>query len=346
MIRSKRFLGAIVAIMLLSIMLAGCGEEEGASAAAESKDGGGERVIKVGHVTSDTHILHLSAEKFKEVVEEKSDGKMVVDIYPQQQLGTEADMMEQMKSGSLDMVWSTIANLTTKSNALNAWNMPYLIEGLDDLREMVDTDVAMEILGSLGENEGSHPIGYITIDNRHIFSLKPIKTLEDLKGLKVRIPPGKSTSDFYEAIGASPTPVSMADVYNAFQTGVIDAGDVDIDAVISNRYYEVGKNVTLTGHHDWVIAQLFSQKVWDEMSDEEKAIIEEAAKASTDYSYELTTKMHEEFIEKAKAEGVEFHEFEDMDEIKEIAKEIQEKYSKEEPLIKEFIEEVNKIKNK
>lgn len=332
-------------LLLLTMALVGCGGGDSTGASADSGGEAGDRVIKIGHVTADSHILHLSAEKFKEVVEEKSDGKMTVEIYPQQQLGTEPDMMEQMKNGSLDMVWSTIASLTTRSNALNAWNMPYLIEGLDNLKEIVDTDIAMELLASLDESEGSHPIGYITIDNRHIFSLEPITTLEDIKGLRTRIPPGKSTSDFYEAIGASPTPVSMQEVYNAFQTGVIDAGDVDIDAVMSNRYYEVGKNVTLTGHHDWVIAQLYSQAIWDTMSDEEKEIIEEAAKESTEYSYEITKQKHEEFIEEAEAQGVTFHEFEDMEEIRKIAEEIHEKYAEEEPLIKEFIEEAKRIKN-
>ena len=327
-----------MALLFFVSILAACGGGNEAASTGEDNNSegseGSERVITIGHVTADTHLLHLSAEKFKEVVEEKSDGTMVVDIYPQQQLGTEPDMMEQMSSGSLDMVWSTIANLTTKSNALNAWNMPYLIEDLDTLKQLVDSDIAMELLGTLDESEGAHPVGYITIENRHLVSTEPITTLDHLQGLKVRIPPGTSTSEFYEAIGASPTPVSMQEVYNSLQTGVLDAADADVDAVLTNRYYEVADHVTLTGHHDWVIALLYSQTIWDTLNDEEKQIIEEAAKEASDYSYELTKEKQAEYIEQAKEQGVTFHEFEDMDEIRDIAQEIQDKYAAEETLIK------------
>ncbi|MBM4763650.1 TRAP transporter substrate-binding protein [Bacillus sp. B15-48] len=348
--KKKNSFLVVTLLLFFSLLLSACGSNSSSGSEGTNGEGNGsgsgnsERVIKIGHVTADSHLLHLSAEKFKEEVEEKSDGKIRVEIYPQQQLGTEPDMMEQMKNGSLDMVWSTIANLTTKSEALNAWNMPFLIEDFDTLKAMVDTDLALEILGSLDESEGTVPIGYITIDNRHIFSLKPITTMGDLRGLKVRIPPGKATSDFYEAIGASPTPVSMQEVYSSLQTGVLDAADVDVDAVLSNRYYEVGKHVTLTGHHDWVIAQLYSQVIWDKMTAEEQQIVLDAAKVSSDYSYEITVQKHDEFIEEAKEQGVTFHDFEDMGEIRAIAQEIQDEYASKNPLINEFIEKVKEIK--
>src|SRR5699024_7301409 len=115
--------------------------------------------------------------------------------------------------------------------------------------------------------------------------------------------------------------------------------------VLSNRYYEVAPHVTLTGHHEWVIALIYSQPLWDGLNDEEKELIEEATITARDYSYELTQEKHEEFLEIAEENGVIFHELEDEEEIREIAEEVQEEYASENPLIEKFIEEANQLKN-
>ncbi|QQK74727.1 TRAP transporter substrate-binding protein [Salicibibacter cibarius] len=331
---------------LLLLFISACGNEEANVETVDATNNGEQKVITLGHVTADDHILHLAVEKFKEEVEERSDGSMTVDIYPQQQLGGEADMMDQLRNGTLDMGALTIAELTARSEAFNAWYMPYLLGGLDATEEMRQTEEADEILHSLDDHEGVHPLSYYVIENRHVFSVdEPVTTMEDFRNLQVRIPPGTAIDDFYQRLGATPSPVEQQEVYTSLQTGVLEAADVDVDAVLANRYHEVGDHVAMTGHHDWVIGVLYSQPLWDQLTEEQQTIVEESIEIAAQYSHEISGELQDEYIERAQEEGVEIHEFEDMDEITEIAEEMHEDYATDNELIENFIEKAREIEN-
>lgn len=332
-------IGVLMFVVVFIFVIAACGNNGG--------DSGNDietRTLTLGHVTQEGHVLHQANLVLAAEIEERSGGAMTLDIFPAQQLGGEADMMDQVRNGTLDFITPTVATLGARSETFNAWYMPFLLGGIQATHEMMQTDVAQDVLHSLDDSEGIHAIGYFAIDNRHIFSpTRELRTLDDLRGLTVRIPPGPAIRDFYEAVGASPTPVEMQEVYNALQTGVLDAADVDVDAVMSNRYYEVGGYLNRTGHHDWVIPVLFSQMVWDELSDAERTIIIESFEVAMDYSLNRTLELHEQLIEKVQEEGIEIIDFQDMEGIIEIAQQLHEDYAERDPIIAEFIEVAREI---
>lgn len=338
---------SVVMFILLIGIIAGCGSSDDTSGEVEADNssnedqevstGEAERTLKITHVGSEDHVLNLSSIKFKEEVEKNSDGRITVDIYPAMQLGGEADMMEQMKNGSLDIAPITVATLSSRSESFNAWLMPYVFDGLEGAYEMTTTDIGQDILHSLSEDEGVMPLDYWMIPPRHISSPHKLETLDDFKGKKIRITPAQAIGDFYEALGAVPTAMEQQEIYNALQTGVMDGMDSDLESVIVNRFFEIAEYLNLTRHHHWTMGVMFSEKTWNELSDEDREIVQNAVKESADFSYEYVLESENKFKDELEEKGVEVVEFKEVDEIKEAAATVHEQYSSN-PLIEEFIE--------
>lgn len=328
-------------LLVLSFgIFAGCGSDD-TSDDNESTNNEVERTLKITHVGSEDHVLNLSSEIFKEEVEKNSEGRIEVELFPAMQLGGESDMMEQMKNGSLDIAPITVATLASRSESFNAWLMPYTFEDLEGAYEMTESDIGEEILNSLSEDEGVIPLDYFMIPPRHISSPEKIETLDDFKGKKIRITPAEAIGDFYEALGAVPTAMEQQEIYNALQTGVIDGMDSDLESVIVNRFFEISENLNLTRHNHWTMGVLFSEKVWDELSEEDRDIVQDAVKEASEFSYEYVLESEDKFKNDLEENGVEIVEFKEMDEIKKIAEEVHEEYSSN-PLIEEFM---NNAKN-
>ncbi|MFD1929218.1 TRAP transporter substrate-binding protein [Sporosarcina siberiensis] len=334
--RKKYFRATLLSVLILSLLvIAGCGD----TAKSGDNDGNNEnaeRTLKITHIGSDDHVLNLTSKKFKEEVEKNTNGRIKVEIYPRMQLGGEADMMEQMKNGSLDMAQITVATLSSRSESFNAWLMPYAVDGLEVAYEMTNSEIGKDILNSLPEGEGVVPLGYSMIPPRHISSPQEITKMSDFKGMKIRISPAQAIGDFYKALGAVPTAMEQQEIYNALQTGVIDGMDSDLESVIVNRFFEISENLNLTRHHHWTMGVLFSEKIWSELSDGDQEIVQEAVDAASTFSYEYTLESENKFKGELEEKGVKIVEFQEMDEIRKVAEQVHEKYSSN-PLIAEFI---------
>src|SRR5690625_993078 len=291
-ILSKMLLVMVFIFILAVISACGNSNNDGENSNSNSNDNDKatsnevEKTLKITHVGSEDHVLNLSSIRFKEEVEEMSEGRIEVEIYPAMQLGGETDMMEQMKNGSLDISLITAATLSSRSESFNAWFMPYLFDDIDSAYEMMNSEIGQEILNSLSADEGVVPLGYSMIPPRHISSPHKIETMNDFKGKKIRITPAQVISDFFEELDVSPTAMEQQEIYNALQSGVMDGMDSDLESVIVNRFYEIADYLNLTRHYIYPMGVLFSEKVWNELSEEDQEIVQNAVEIATEFYHD------------------------------------------------------------
>src|SRR5699024_5873665 len=282
-----------------------------------------------------------TAEKFSEELEELSDGKMNAEIYPAAQLGLEKDMIQQLETGSLDFGFLTNAYMSTRQESLNAWFMPFVFNDLEEAAEMRESDATRAMLDELS-SQGLVGLDFIFAGNRHILlSEENVENAESLKGKKMRIIGSPAMQDFWDELEAGPTAMPLSEVYTSLQTGVIDGIDIDLDALVTEKYYENADYLTLTNHMTFPAVIVMGEQTLNSLTDEEETIVREAMEKAVDWGIEESIKREEENLEQLIELGVNVEELEQDDSFKEVADIIKDKYSNDSDTIKQFLEEAS-----
>ncbi len=238
---------------------------------------------KLGHNANADHIWHKSAEKFAELVEEKSDGKMKITVFPNGQLGSETAMINAVRLGTLDMVLSgeTLQNWAPKA-ALMA--VPYAFKSVDHMRRVLDSDISTEIEEDIKKKAGLVPLYYHERAPRNLTTNKDINSVDDLKGLIIRVPDVPVFVKTWQVLGAKPTPMSLQEVFTSLQQNTIQAQENPYDLIYSMSFYEVQKYAYKTEHViQWIYA-LAGEKQFNKLSDELQKIVEEAAAETQEFA--------------------------------------------------------------
>ncbi|MFC0295910.1 TRAP transporter substrate-binding protein [Geobacillus jurassicus] len=327
---------SIVLAMICSIFLTACGNGNNET---NGKTGEATYVFKLGHVTQESHVWHQTALKFGEELEKLSNGRMKLQIYPASQLGQEKDMVQQLETGSLDFGFLTNAYMSTRQQSLNAWFMPFVFPNLEEASKMRNSTVAGEMLEEL-KSQGLIGFDFIFAGNRHVLMKDGfVNSPNDVKGKKVRIIGSPVMQDFWKEIGAGPTAMPLSEVYTSLQTGVIDGVDIDLDALVTEKYYENAKYLTITNHMTFPAVVVMSKQKFDSLSPEDQEIIKKALKTACDWGVKEAIARETKNLETLKSAGVQVQQLEQLGDFEKVAKEIQEKYAHESPVIKKFLEE-------
>ena len=332
---------SLISLVLVVGILVACGSGE--SKTSSGTEGNSEKTynFKLAHITPPTHMWHKGAEKFKEELEKRSEGRMKLEIYPSSQLGTEADMVEQIAAGSVDFGLITAAYMSSREPSFAAWFTPYAFEDLNAANDARDSEVAKKILDSIGK-QGLVGLDYLFAGQRvMLFKDKEVKSPSDMEGLKLRVTPSPPMQDFYQFSGASTEGLPLPEVYSAVQTGVIDGMDMDLDAAITNKYHEVVKYGAVTNHMVWPAVAMMNKKTFEGMPEADQKIIREAMAAAADFAATTRAGQEEEFRKTLKDEGMTIYELE-ADVFSEQMNKFDEKYGPTDPLIQEFIDTFRK----
>ena len=293
--------------------------------------------LKLAHITPTDHMWHQASEKFKEELESITGGKMSVEIYPASQLGSEADMVQQVEAGSIDMAMITAAYLTSRTPEMAAWFAPYLFETLEETNAAAKSDLGQEILKSV-EGTGLKGLTYLFAGQRTIVTKDvKINSTDDLKGLKLRVTPSPALQSFYKNAGAAPESLPLPEVYSALQTGVIDGMDMDLDATITNKYSEIAKYVAVTNHMVWPSTILTNEKKFGELSKDAQDAIMKAWEVASDYAVTTRSGQEEEFRKELAGQGMEVYDL-DASVFDAQIKAFDSEYGGQSDLIKKFIE--------
>ncbi|WP_375057477.1 TRAP transporter substrate-binding protein [Zobellella sp. DQSA1] len=240
------------------------------------------RDFRLGLITPPAHIWTLAATDFAQELRDQSHGQHRVSVFPSQQLGNEAQMVQQLQTGALDMAFLTIAEISNRVPDFGALYAPYLVDDIDQAAALLRSDAASQLLDQLPGSVGVVGIGYGMAGMRQVLSRAQVEGPEDLRGKKLRITPFEPIRDFYTALGSAPTPLPLPGVYDALANGQVDAIDMDFDSILVLKFYERANHLLLSNHMMFPMVGVVSGRVWRELSDDDKALIQTLMKAQLD----------------------------------------------------------------
>ena len=337
-------LAAIIAAVGLSLCsLTGCaqsGVKNSAQATAENP-----MILSLAHGLSETHTVHIAMTEFAQNVEELTDGRIQVQIFPNGQLGSENENMEQLMAGVISMTKVSAPGLATYNESYHTFGLPYIFDSTEDFYHVMDSDQMHDFFLST-EDEGFVTLTYYTSGARSFYTKdKAIRTPEDLKGLKIRVQDMESQTDMLDVMGGTPVAMSYGDVYTSLQTGIIDGTENNETALTTGKHGEICKVYSKDEHAMIPDVMVMSAKIWNTISPEDQQIILEAAQESTDSHKILWEEAINDAVEEAKNEmGVEFVEDVDKDAFREATKGMIEDYCERYPGVAELLDIIESVK--
>ncbi|EET59919.1 TRAP transporter solute receptor, DctP family [Marvinbryantia formatexigens DSM 14469] len=339
----KKLAAITAAFALTAAALTGCaanGASDSASATAENP-----LVLTLAHGLSETHTVHIAMVEFAEEVEEKTDGRIKVQIFPNGQLGSENENMEQLMAGVISMTKVSAPGLATYNEAYHTFGLPYIFDDTEDFYHIMDSDEMQDFFLSSAD-DGFVTLTYYTSGARSFYTKdRAIRTPADLKGLKIRVQDMKSQTDMLEALGGIPVAMSYGDVYTSLQTGIIDGTENNETALTTGKHGEICKVYSTDQHAMIPDVMVMSAKVWETISPEDQQIILEAAHASTESHKIAWDAAIEEAIEEASTTmGVEFVNDVDKEAFREATSGMIDEYCAQYPGVQNLLDIINSIK--
>lgn len=240
------------------------------------------REFRLGLITPPPHIWTRAAEAFGEDLAADTGGAHTVAVFPSRQLGNEAQMLQLLQSGALDMAFLTVAEVSNRVPDFGAFYAPYMVEDIEQAGALLRSDVALDLLDLLPGKVGVVGIGYGMAGLRQIVSRDAVASAQDLAGKKLRITPFEPIRDFYNALGAAPTPMPLPAVYDALANGQVDAIDMDLELIWKLKYYEHAETILVSNHMMFPMVGLVSAKIWSGLAEDERAAIRRLMKKRLD----------------------------------------------------------------
>ena len=262
------------------------------------------RVLRLGHGLDVTHSVHLAMLHIDETLQELSEGKMRLQIYPNQQLGSERECLELLQIGSLDMTKVSAAVMENFVPQLRIYSLPFLFENKNHYYKTLDGSTGKALLNK-GERYWLKGLAYYDSGSRSFYSReKPIALPDDLNGMKIRVMESVSAMQMIRELGGSPTPISWGELYTALQQGVVDAAENNPPSFYLSRHYEVCKYYSIDEHTMIPDMLMISTHSWNRLNKNEQDWLMEAVKRSVPYQRELWVKSENEALNAVIEAGV------------------------------------------
>ncbi len=299
--------------------------------------------LRVGHGTQVTHPAHLATAKFAELVKEKSNGQMVIEVFPARQLGDDGELLEQAMNGTLEMANVPTSIFSKYTPALDVLQLPFLLSNYEKELKAILSDEFKEILSEI-EALGLKPLCVNEWGIRHLANnVRPINKPEDLAGLKMRVVPSAIVRNTISALGGNPTPMAYGEVYTALHTKVLDGEEINYTSVFSEKHYEVIKFFSDIGLFPFPGFLVMHKETYEKLTDDQKNVLEESAKEIVFYVKDLLTDLDRQSTETMIANGIEITYVKDLEPFKEKVKPIYEEYSKKGDKYVNFIRMAEKL---
>ncbi|MEX0609215.1 MAG: TRAP transporter substrate-binding protein [Balneolaceae bacterium] len=297
------------------------------------------KTIRLAHALSTSHPVHLGMERMAKLVEENSDGKLKVAIFPNQQLGSEREALELLQIGSIGMTKVSSAAIENFVPELRVYSLPYLFRDDEHILSVLDGEIGRELLLT-GEEYWLRGLTYYDAGKRSFYTKdRPIETPSDLRGLKVRVMESQMAVTMVRALNGSPTPISWGELYTALQQGVVDGAENNSPSFLSSRHYEVAKYYSLDEHTMLPDLLLVSTKQWEKLNEEEQNWLQEAADSSAVYQRKLWAEAEIEALEIVQEAGVQVN-YPDKEPFIELTAPIYEEYKNTDPEFYNLIQRI------
>ncbi|WP_372921692.1 DctP family TRAP transporter solute-binding subunit [Roseovarius sp.] len=243
--------------------------------------------LRFAHPTPTSDIQHQMAEFFASELNERTDGEIEVEIFPAGQLGSDAQMLDGVRSGIIDFQLAGLNNYTGLVPEAGAFTLPFMFPDRDTAYRVLDGEVGDYLRGEFEKFEmlmlGLPENGFRNMTNNR----GPIVEPADVEGLQMRVNNSQALSDMFEALGANPVQLDVNELYTALETGVVNAQDHPIPVTLSFRFYEVQDYLSLTQHAYSPVGWMMNLETFNELSEEHQAILLEVAAEAVDYQRNL-----------------------------------------------------------
>jgi tripartite ATP-independent transporter DctP family solute receptor len=263
-----------------------------------------QKTIKLAHGLDTNHPVHNAMVFMGQELEKNSGGTLKLEIYPNQQLGSERQCLELLQIGSLDMTKVSAAVMENFSPNMKVLGLPFLFKNKEHTFKVLDGEVGKSLLDG-GKKYWLKGLGYYDAGSRSFYTKKePILKPENLDGLKIRVMESVTAMNMVSNLGGSPTPISAGELYTALQQGVVDGAENNPPTFYLSRHYEVCKYFSLDEHTTIPDVLIMSTHLWDKLSPKEQVWMQKAADASVKYQRKLWANAETKAIEAVQKAGV------------------------------------------
>jgi len=298
--------------------------------------------IKFGHVGEPGSLFQKSADEFAKRANAKLAGKAKVVVYGSSQLGGDKEMLQKLKLGTLDMALPSTV-MSSEVDLAGIFEMPYIVKDRAHMQR-IEKDIFWPMIEPAIEKKGLTVLAVWENGVRHITNNKhPIKVPADLQGIKLRVPEGKWRVKMFQAYGANPSPMKFSELFTALQTGVMDGQENPFTQIYSAKLQEVQKYLSLSGHVYTPAYVTVGTKRWESLPGDVRKVLEDTAKETQAYVYQVAAKDEEELLGKLKAAGMQVNEV-DKDAFVAASKSVYDEFGKEVQGAKAAIDRANALR--
>ena len=286
----------LVSLLVIAVLLGGSSPVHAA----------GDVIIRLAHVLPESHASHIAlVEVFKKQIEEGTNGKVTVELYPNGQLGADRQAIEAVSLGTLEMTMATGALLPSYDGKFAVLDLPFIFSSHEAARNALDGELG-EALNKLFEPHHMYNLAWCEGGFRNITnSRQPVYGPSDVKGMKIRTMENPYHVAAFKSYGANPTPMAFSELYTALQQKTVDAQENPVSIIHAAKFYEVQKYCSLTGHVYGTVPIYVNKEFFDSLPDEYKDVISKAAQATKDRQRNEAYSQDTGYIEELKASGME-----------------------------------------
>ncbi|MFC2084736.1 TRAP transporter substrate-binding protein [Bacteroidota bacterium] len=262
------------------------------------------KFIKLGHGLNTSHPVHKAMEFMAEKLKEKSNGKILIDIYPSQQLGTERECVELLQIGSLGMTKISTSVMESFSPLFTIFSLPYIFRDENHYYSVLDGEIGNKILLS-SEKYLLRGLCYYDAGSRSFYTISaPINSPDDLNGLKIRTQESQTSVKLVNTLGGSATPIAWGELYTALQQGVVDGAENNPPSFYISKHYEVCEFYSINEHTSVPDVLIIGTKIWDKLDDQEKKWLLESVKESKIFQRKIWKEASDLALQEVQKAGV------------------------------------------
>ncbi|MDR4890386.1 C4-dicarboxylate TRAP transporter substrate-binding protein [Fredinandcohnia sp. QZ13] len=298
----KKIISLVVLVFITAIVAAGCSSDSSSGKKSDDKV----YILKMSTQQAETAPI---VEGFKELaknLEEKSDGRLKMEVYPSAQLGSDDDVIEQAEQGVNVAVLTDGSRMGVYVEEMGIIGAPYFVDNYEDALKVTQGDTFKGWEKQLAEEHGLRVLSFNWYDGpRHFLTNEPIEKPEDLKGLRIRTPGSPVWQESVKALGATPVAMPWGEVYTAVQQGAVDGAEAQHTSTYPSRIYEVIKYVNKTGHFQLINGIIVGEKWFETLPEDLQQLLLDETKAVAQKNAEYVASLQADFEDKMKAEGME-----------------------------------------
>lgn len=336
----KVFIGVLSLALIL--LITACGSESASNSGDGSKEKEQYTIRIAGGAVGPEHSLTKTFNFLKEKLEENSDGKFKVDLKVAGELGEDREIIEAMQMGEVHLASPSPAALGGFNKSVAILDMPFLFADRETAYSVLDGDPGKMILTNL-EESGFKGLGYFENGFRNVTNnVKPIESIEDIKGLSIRTMQNQTHIEAWKLLGANPTPMAFGELYTALQQGTVDGQENPFGLILANKFYEVQKYITVTNHVYAPNVVITNKAFIEGLPEDLQEVFVNAVNEAIDYNRQLAQEEETTAREALEAEGMEVYEFskEDLQKMQEIVEPVYDKFKDDigADVVKTFLE--------